>query len=117
MHYVSVEGLTKAYGIKPLFQDISFHISEGDKIAIVARNGAVKTTLLKIIAGKEHPDDGKVWVHKDVDVALFEQEPKLVEQATVLDNIFHHSHPVIDTIKKYEAALDAHDDQSLADAL
>src|SRR5688500_5725616 len=117
MHYVSAEGLTKAYGIKPLFQDISFHISEGDKIAIVARNGAGKSTLLKIISGREVPDEGKIWIHKDVDVALFEQEPKLREEATVLDNIFHHSHPVIDTITDYEAALAANDEPALTRAL
>lgn len=104
MHYVSAEGLTKAYGIKPLFEDLSFHISEGDKIAIVARNGAGKSTLLKIIAGKETPDEGKIWIHKDVDVALFEQEPQLPENSTVLDAIFNHRHPVMDVIKSYEAA-------------
>ena len=114
MHYVSVEGLTKAYGIKPLFENISFHISEGDKIALVARNGAGKSTLLKIIAGKETTDEGKVWVNKDVDVALFEQEPQLPEASTVLDAIFNHQHPVIDTIKKYEAALESGDENSIA---
>ena len=51
MHYVSVEGLTKSFGIKPLFSNISFHIEEGDKIALVARNGSGKTTLLKILGG------------------------------------------------------------------
>jgi ATP-binding cassette subfamily F protein uup len=107
MHYVSVEGLTKAYGIKPLFDGISFHISEGDKIALVARNGAGKSTLLKILSGKELPDNGKVWVHKDVDVALFEQEPQLPERSTVLDAIFNHRHPVMDVIKRYEAALES----------
>ena len=117
MHYVSAEGLTKAYGIKPLFQDISFHISEGDKIAIVARNGAGKSTLLKIISGKEVPDEGKIWIHKDVDVALFEQEPRLREDATVLDNIFHHNHPVINTIKNYEAALADNNEAALTAAL
>src|ERR1043165_4141252 len=89
MHYVSAENLSKSYGIKPLFQNISFHISEGDKIALVARNGSGKSTLLKIISGKETTDEGKVWIHKDVDVALFEQEPQLEEDQTVLDNIFH----------------------------
>ena len=75
MHYVSVEGLTKSYGIKPLFENISFHIEEGDKIALVARNGSGKSTLLKILAGVESADNGKIWKHKDVDIALFEQEP------------------------------------------
>jgi ATP-binding cassette subfamily F protein uup len=76
MHYVSAEGLTKSYGVKPLFEDISFHISEGDKIALVARNGSGKSTLLKIIAGVETADEGKLWINKNVEPAFFEQEPK-----------------------------------------
>ena len=55
----------------------------------------------------ETADEGKIWVNKDVDVAFFEQEPQLPEGKTVLDNIFHHDHPVINTIKEYEAAMDA----------
>ena len=117
MHYVSAEGLTKAYGIKPLFENLSFHISEGYKIALVARNGAGKSTLLKIVAGKETPDEGKVWIHKDVDVALFEQEPQLPESSTVLDAIFNHRHPVMDVIKEYEAALDAEDESAITASL
>ncbi|RYZ27294.1 MAG: ABC-F family ATP-binding cassette domain-containing protein, partial [Chitinophagaceae bacterium] len=110
MHYVSAENLSKSYGIKPLFQNISFHISEGDKIALVARNGSGKSTLLKIIAGKETAESGKVWIHKDVDVAFFEQEPQLNETATTLDNIFHSGHPVLNTIKEYEALVENEED-------
>jgi ATP-binding cassette subfamily F protein uup len=106
MHYVSVEGLTKSYGIQPLFENISFHIEEGDKIALVARNGYGKSTLLKILAGKETADEGKVWIHKDVTVALFEQEPTFIEEKTILENIFHHDHPIINAIAEYEAACD-----------
>ena len=72
MHYVSVENLTKSYGIQPLFQNISFNIEEGDKIALVAKNGSGKSTLMKILAGKETADSGKSWISKDVDVVLFE---------------------------------------------
>lgn len=110
MHYVSAENLSKSYGIKPLFQNISFHISEGDKIALVARNGSGKSTLLKIIAGKETAETGKVWISKDVDVAFFEQEPQLIESATTLDNIFHSGHPVLNTIKEYEALVENEED-------
>lgn len=117
MHYVSAQALTKSYGIKPLFENLSFHISEGDKISLVARNGAGKSTLLKIITGADVPDEGKVWVHKDVDVAFFEQEPKLEEGRSILDNIFHHSHPIINIIKAYEAALDAHDEEQVSHLL
>jgi len=117
MHYVSVEGLTKSYGIQPLFSNISFHIEEGDKIALVARNGTGKSTLLKILAGIETADDGKVWINKDVDVVLFEQEPSFVEERSVLDNIFFHNHPVINAIKEYEAASEVEDAEKLNRAI
>ncbi len=117
MHYVSAKNLTKSYGIKPLFQALSFHVSEGDKIALVARNGTGKSTLLKIMAGKEVPDEGEIWVNKNVETAFFDQEPVLVDDASILDNIFHHSHPVISAIKKYEAAIDAGDERQMTECL
>ncbi|HRG26037.1 MAG TPA: ATP-binding cassette domain-containing protein, partial [Chitinophagaceae bacterium] len=109
MHYVSVEGLTKSYGIQPLFSGITFHIEEGDKIALVARNGTGKSTLLRILSGQETADDGKVWINKDVDVVLFEQDPVFVEEKSVSDNIFFHDHPVINAIKEFEAAGETED--------
>jgi len=117
MHYVSVEGLTKSYGIQPLFQNISFNIEEGDKIALVARNGSGKSTLLKILAGKETPDEGKLWINKDVDVVLFEQEPSFVENRSVLDNIFFHDHPIINAIKEYEAISEEGNGDKLGNAI
>jgi ABC transport system ATP-binding/permease protein len=117
MHYVSAENLGKSYGIKPLFENISFHISEGDKIALVARNGSGKSTLLKIISGIEVPDNGKIWINKNVDVAFFEQEPKLINKATVLDNIFHDNHPVMTVIKEYESAIETHNDELISSSL
>ena len=117
MHYVSAEGLGKSYGIKPLFNNLSFHIEEGDKIALVARNGYGKSTLLKIIAGKEVPEEGKIWIHKDVTVALFEQEPSFLEELSILDNIFHHEHPVINAIKAFEEASETEDGDMMGDAI
>ncbi len=117
MHYVSVENLSKSFGVKPLFQHITFHIEEGDKIALVARNGSGKSTLLRILAGKDTADDGTVWIHKDVTVALFEQDPVFIEDRTILDNIFHHDHPVINAIKAYEDASDAEDADRLTEAI
>ncbi len=117
MHYVSVDGLTKSFGINPLFSTISFHIEEGDKIALVARNGSGKTTLLKILAGQETGDEGKVWINKDVDVVLFEQEPMFTENESVLNNIFFHDHPIINAIKEYEAAADEENEGKLNAAI
>jgi ABC transport system ATP-binding/permease protein len=117
MHYVSAEGLTKSYGIKPLFNNISFNIEEGDKVALVARNGTGKSTLLKILAGKETADSGNLWIHKDVTVALFEQEPSFDEDKSILDNIFHHDHPVMNAIREYEDAIDAGKEDELGNAI
>jgi ABC transport system ATP-binding/permease protein len=81
---------------------------------LVARNGSGKSTLLKILAGKETPDDGKVWIHKDVDVALFEQEPVFNEELSILDNIFDHDHPVLNAIKEYELVSEENDPDKLS---
>lgn len=117
MHYVSVDGLSKSYGVKPLFNNITFHIEEGDKIALVARNGSGKSTLLRILSGRDTADNGTVWIHKDVTVALFEQEPVFMEHRSILDNIFHHDHPMINAIKAYEAASDSGDADVLTQAI
>lgn len=117
MHYVSAEGLTRSYGINPLFNNISFHINEGDKIGLIARNGVGKSTLLRILSGKETVDEGTLWIHKDVSVALFEQDPLFNEEQTVLQNIFHSEHPVMNAIKAYEAAADAEDGVLLSEAI
>ncbi|MBN8669301.1 MAG: ABC-F family ATP-binding cassette domain-containing protein [Chitinophagales bacterium] len=114
MHYVSAEGISKSFGVKPLFQKITFHISEGDKIALVAKNGSGKSTLLKILAGQDQPDEGTVWIHKDVTVALFEQEPKFNEELSVVDNIFHYKHPVAEALRDYERILDSEEKDPVA---
>ena len=119
MHYVSAEKITKSYGIKPLFTDITFHISEGDKIALIARNGSGKSTLLRILAGKDTVDDGVIRMSKEVTVALFEQEPTFAEELSVLDNIFHYRHPVAEVLREYEKLLasDTKDGEALTHIL
>jgi ATP-binding cassette subfamily F protein uup len=117
MHYVSAEELTKTFGVNPLFRNISFNINEGDKIALIARNGVGKSTLLRILAGSETTDTGKLWISKDVTVALFEQDPQFKENESVLQNIFHSTHPVMNAIRAYEAATEAEDGHALADAI
>lgn len=117
MHYVSAEGLTKSFGITPLFRNISFHINEGDKIALIARNGVGKSTLLRILTGRETVDEGKLWIHKDVTVALFEQDPIFEEDRSVLENIFHINHPVMKAIADYESAAESEDGHALAEAM
>ena len=117
MHYVTVEGLTKSYGINPLFKNITFHINEGEKIALIARNGVGKSTLLRILAGQEVQESGKVHISKGVSVALFEQDPKFDEDKTVLENIFTSNHPIMSVMRQYEAALDADDAEMITECI
>jgi ATP-binding cassette subfamily F protein uup len=114
MHYLSAEKLSKVFAEKPIFTDLTFHISKGDKICLVAANGSGKTTLLKILAGKETAESGKVWVHKDVRLSFLDQDPELEDNKTVLENIFSHNHPVVQAVKEYERLAE---DGTDADAL
>ena len=117
MHYVSVEGLTKSYGITPLFKGISFNINEGDRIALIARNGVGKSTLLRILSGKEHPDAGTCKIHKDVHLVMFEQEPQFIETATVTQNLFNQDHPTMKAISNYEMAMESEDEDLITNSI
>jgi ABC transport system ATP-binding/permease protein len=117
MLYVTAENLTKSYGITPLFSNITFHVNEGDKIAIIARNGVGKSTLLRILAGKETADNGKLYINKDVTVALFEQEPVFDESKTVIENIFIGKHPVMQALQAYEVAVENNDAEAMGKSI
>ena len=117
MNYVSVEGLTKSYGITPLFKGISFNINEGDRIALIARNGVGKTTLLRILAGKEVPDAGTAKIHKDVHLVLFEQDPQFIETASITQNLFNQDHPMMKAISNYDMEMETEDENLITDAI
>jgi ABC transport system ATP-binding/permease protein len=109
MHYASVENISKSFGVRTLFRDISFHIEEGDKIAFVARNGSGKSTLLRIITGLDSVDNGTVWIHKDVKVVMLQQDTAFNNELSIWDNILNMDHPVVKAVKEYEIILeDAH---------
>jgi ATP-binding cassette subfamily F protein uup len=117
MHYASIENLTKSFGIRTLFKNISFHIEEGDKIAFVARNGSGKSTLLKIIAGQETSDSGTVWVHKDVKVIMLQQDTAFENEKTIWDNILNLDNPVVRLVQEYEMLLEdeIHDEDRISE--
>ncbi len=102
MNILSVENVSKSFADRELFEKVSFGINWGDKVALVARNGTGKSTLLKIIEGTEVPDEGKISRNKDVRFGFLEQDLKFNENLTVLDNIFLSASPEVLAIKEYE---------------
>lgn len=87
---LQVENLTKSFGDRVLFQDISFGLSEGQRVGLIARNGSGKTTLLNILSGKEGYDSGTITYRRDFRVGYLEQTPHYPSQLTVLEACFHH---------------------------
>ena len=85
MNYLSVDGISKSYGIKTLFSDVTFGIEKGDKTALIASNGSGKSTLLKIIVGRESMDTGTVTFANDIRVGYLEQLPQYDPELTIND--------------------------------
>lgn len=110
MNYLSVENISKSYGVRTLFENISFGINEGQKIGFVAKNGTGKTSLLNIIAGKDVPDTGLVTYRKDLKVAFLSQEPELNPELTIEETIFSSDLPILKIIERYEKAIQNPDD-------
>ncbi len=105
MNYLSVENLSKRYGIRQLFENLNFGIEKGQKVALLARNGSGKTTLMNILFGKESPDEGKVIYNKEVRVAYLEQNPHLHLNKSILENVLAASNSMSKAIADYEIAL------------
>lgn len=114
MNYLSVTRLSKYYGERLLFEDLTFYIDKGQKIALIARNGSGKSTLMKILQGVEPPESGEVQWHKDIQVGFLLQEPNLPDDKTVYQAILHSGHPLLQACLAYEEALDGKGDLSKA---
>ncbi|MFL1896966.1 ABC-F family ATP-binding cassette domain-containing protein [Aquimarina sp. 2-A2] len=110
MNYVSIENIAKSFGERVLFKNISFGINEGQKIGFVAKNGTGKTSLLNIVAGGEHPDEGQVVYRKDLKVAFLPQEPDLDPTLTIEQTIFAADNEILRALSAYDKALKNPDD-------
>jgi ATP-binding cassette subfamily F protein uup len=80
---INVQNISKAFGAKPLFEDVSFTVSEGDRIGLIGPNGSGKSTLLRILAGTEQPDSGNVALRKRVHLSYVEQDSRFVHGASI----------------------------------
>ncbi len=105
MNYLSVENLAKSFGDRLIFSDLSFGIDLGQKVAIVAKNGNGKTTLLRCLMGLEDIDSGRIVYRNDIRIAFMEQSENLREDHTILEEVFSHDLPELNAIKRYNEAL------------
>lgn len=116
--YLQVENISKSYGDRTLFSNISFNINEGDKIALVAPNGTGKSSLLKILAGVEHSDrGGDVKFMKDIKVAFLDQECHFDPKRTIFDEVYARMGDLSPELKEYEEAVASGDIKRLERAM
>ena len=116
--YLQVENISKSYGDRTLFSNISFNINEGDKIALVAPNGTGKSSLLKILAGVEHSDrGGEVKFMKDIRVAFLDQNTAFNPDNTIFEEVYSRMSELAPEIGEYEAAVASGDAARLERAI
>jgi ATP-binding cassette subfamily F protein uup len=105
MNYLSIEELSKSYGVRVLFENITFGIDKGQKVALIAKNGTGKSTFLKIINGEEPYDSGKVVFRKGIKIGFLDQSPVFENNLTISESIFSKKTATIQAILDYEKAL------------
>jgi ABC transport system ATP-binding/permease protein len=119
MNYLTLDNVSKSYGPKILFKDISLLINKGERIALVAKNGTGKTSLLRVLAGTEgvEGETAKILFAKGISVGYLEQDPILNETLTAIEAVFDSDNRNIQAIKNYEKALLENDPLSIQKSL
>jgi len=111
MNLLSVENIAKSYGELVLFDNLSFGVNKDQKIALIAKNGDGKTSILNILSGKDAPDSGLVNYRKGVRVSFLEQEPAMNPDLTIEETIFASDNDILKVILAYERALENPEDE------
>lgn len=107
MTILSTDNLSKSFGVNTLFENLTFGISEGDKTALVAPNGTGKSTLLKILGGKEPADSGEVTIRNGIRIGFLAQEPDLDDTKTIREYIAQGDSKLVKIVQEYERAVEA----------
>lgn len=111
MNYLSVENISKSYGERVLFDNVSFGINKDQKIAFIAKNGSGKTTIMNMINGLDEPDTGQVVIRKEINMAFLSQNNNLQDELTIEENIFASDNEILKVIERYEKALENPNDE------
>lgn len=115
--YLQIENLTKSFGSQLLFENVSFGVADNQRIALIAKNGTGKTTLLNIIAGLEDYDNGSVSFRRDLRVSYLEQSPDFPKELSVIDACLKSDNEVVKTIAEYEHCMLSENHDQLSDIL
>lgn len=111
VNYLSVENISKSFGERTLFENISFGINKDQKIAFIAKNGSGKTCIMKIINGEDEPDSGQVVLRKEIKMAFLSQDHNLQDELTIEESIFASDNETLKVIEQYEKALENPEDE------
>lgn len=106
MNYLSVENISKSYGERILFQELFFGLSKGDKMALIANNGTGKSSMLKIIAGKDVSESGKITLRNGIRIGYLEQDPIFNDAFTIKEFLHNSNSEIMQIIKGYDKALE-----------
>lgn len=117
MNYLSVEGLSKTYGDKTLFKNLTYGIDQGERVALIAKNGTGKSTMLRVLMGMEPADSGKVTFRRDLRISFLQQEQHFDPALTANEVVFNSETPALMALRNYELAILGGDDQAMSDAL
>ena len=112
--YLQVENISKSFGEITLFENLSFGINKGQNIALIAKNGIGKTSLLNIIAGEDSPDTGKISIRNGISISYLKQSPDFNPENSVIEQVFDSSSEIINVIKRYEVVINNNDKSQLA---
>jgi ABC transport system ATP-binding/permease protein len=115
--YLLVENASKSYGDIALFENITFVVNEGQKLALIAKNGTGKTTLLNILSGKDNFDAGSFYINKDIKVGYLEQDPQFNPQLTIFQAAYGSPGEMMDAVRDYEIAVHSSDKSHLEKAI
>ena len=103
--YLQAENISRRIGDNLLFKNINMNISNEDKAALIAVNGAGKSSMLDILSGKESPDEGSVTYKRDLKISYLHQSPDLNDSNKIIDELFSTGSELVKVIKEYEESL------------
>ena len=103
--YLQADNIARRIGDHLLFENISLNVNKDDKVALIAVNGAGKSSMLDILAGRENPDQGSLSIKRDLQIAYLQQSPLLIESNKIIDELFSTGSELVKTIRDYEECM------------